>query len=106
MDKARDPGPDRLVGQRNVAGTAPFRYPLTSFVGRERELDEIWSLFQEGKRLVTVIGTGGIGKTCLALQLCLSASYLGNVRRSTVYSLNFSLDRGSISRTDYEERAR
>jgi endonuclease IV len=31
---------------------------LTSFVGRERELDEIWSLFREGKRLVTVIDTG------------------------------------------------
>jgi len=29
---------------------------LTSFVGRERELDEIRSLFREGKRLVTVTG--------------------------------------------------
>jgi hypothetical protein len=27
-------------------------------------------------------GIGGIGKTCLALQLCLSASDLGNVRQA------------------------
>lgn len=79
MDKARDPGPDRLAGQRDVAGTGPFRYPLASFVGRERELDEIRSLFREGKQLVTVTGVGGIGKTSLALQLRLSASDLGNV---------------------------
>jgi hypothetical protein len=79
MDKAQDPGPDRLVGQRDVAGTGPLRYPLTSFVGRERELDEIRSPFREGMRLVTVSGIGGIGKTCLALQLCLSAGDLGNL---------------------------
>ena len=30
-------------------------------------------------RLVTVTGIGGIGKTCLALQLCLSVSDLGHV---------------------------
>jgi hypothetical protein len=27
-------------------------------------------------------------------------------RRPVIYSLNFSLDRGSLSRTDHEERAR
>jgi hypothetical protein len=62
-------------------------------------------LFREGKRLVTVTGIGGIGKTCLALQLCLSASDLDNVPQAGS-GLNFSLDRGSISGTDYEERAR
>jgi predicted ATPase/DNA-binding winged helix-turn-helix (wHTH) protein len=42
--------------------------PLTSFVGRERELIEIKRLLP-GKRLVTLVGVGGIGKTRLALQL-------------------------------------
>jgi hypothetical protein len=32
---------------------------MTAFVGRERELDELRSLFQEGKRLVTLVGMGG-----------------------------------------------
>jgi predicted ATPase/DNA-binding CsgD family transcriptional regulator len=50
---------------------------LTAFVGRERELDELGSLFRAGKRLVTLVGIGGIGKTRLALELGRSASDLG-----------------------------
>ena len=42
--------------------------PLTSFVGRERELVEIKRLLPT-TRLLTLVGTGGIGKTRLALQL-------------------------------------
>lgn len=41
--------------------------PLTSFIGRERELVEIKRLLLS-KRLVTVTGAGGIGKTRFALQ--------------------------------------
>ena len=41
--------------------------PLTSFIGRERELVEVKRLLP-GTRLLTLIGTGGIGKTRLALQ--------------------------------------
>ena len=40
---------------------------LTSFVGRERELGELQALAR-AHRLVTVIGTGGTGKTRLMLQ--------------------------------------
>jgi non-specific serine/threonine protein kinase len=40
---------------------------LTSFIGREREMVEIKRLLA-GKRLVTIVGAGGIGKTRLALQ--------------------------------------
>jgi predicted ATPase/DNA-binding XRE family transcriptional regulator len=43
--------------------------PLTSFVGRERELDEIATLLRE-HRLVTIIGAGGVGKTRIAVQVC------------------------------------
>ena len=41
---------------------------LTSFIGRERELVEVKRLLS-GKRLLTIVGIGGIGKTRLALQV-------------------------------------
>jgi predicted ATPase len=40
---------------------------ISSFIGREQELDEIAHLL-ERNRLVTLTGTGGIGKTRLAIQ--------------------------------------
>lgn len=40
---------------------------LTTFIGRERERDEICRLIAQN-RLVTLIGVGGIGKTRLSLQ--------------------------------------
>jgi non-specific serine/threonine protein kinase len=42
--------------------------PLTSFVGRQRELDEIITLL-EASRLLTLTGPAGTGKTRLALQV-------------------------------------
>ncbi|MGV0626840.1 helix-turn-helix transcriptional regulator [Mycolicibacter minnesotensis] len=45
-----------------------FSGPLTSFVGRDTELAELKDLVA-GNRLVTLTGTGGVGKTRLALQL-------------------------------------
>ncbi len=41
---------------------------LTSFIGREREQTEIMGLMSKN-RLVTLVGTGGMGKTRLALQV-------------------------------------
>ncbi len=41
---------------------------LTSFVGREKEIAEVKKLISE-KRLVTLIGPGGTGKTRLSLQV-------------------------------------
>jgi len=40
---------------------------LTTFVGRERQLDEIGRLLAKG-RVVTLVGAGGCGKTRLALE--------------------------------------
>ena len=51
--------------------------PLSTFVGRERELNELRSLLREGKRLVTLTGIGGIGKTRLALEAVADASAIG-----------------------------
>jgi predicted ATPase/transcriptional regulator with XRE-family HTH domain len=42
--------------------------PLTSFVGRERELAAFATLVQAGARLVTLTGPGGAGKTRLAIE--------------------------------------
>ncbi len=41
---------------------------LTSFVGRQREIDEITALLRE-QSLVTIVGTGGVGKTRVAISL-------------------------------------
>ncbi len=41
---------------------------LTSFIGREKEMADILRLL-EGQRLVTLTGSGGVGKTRLAMQV-------------------------------------
>lgn len=40
----------------------------TSFVGRERDLDGLASLFLQDRRLVTILGPAGMGKTRLAIR--------------------------------------
>jgi predicted ATPase/DNA-binding winged helix-turn-helix (wHTH) protein len=51
-------------------GQAPTNLPapVSGFIGRETELRELEELLREN-RLVTVVGTGGIGKTRLGLEL-------------------------------------
>jgi non-specific serine/threonine protein kinase len=41
--------------------------PLTSFVGRQNEIDQVINLLKE-KRLITLTGSGGVGKTRLAIE--------------------------------------
>ena len=62
-----------LEAQREAvrgAPSPPGRLPLqlTSFIGREREIDEARKLLKSS-RLLTLVGMGGIGKTRLSLQL-------------------------------------
>src|SRR3954465_863594 len=54
---------------------------LSSFIGRERELSDLKGLLLS-HRLVTLTGTGGVGKTRLALQLAfnLLGSYKDGAR--------------------------
>ncbi len=48
---------------------ANFPVQLSPFIGRERELDDLGRLITDpGCRLITLVGTGGIGKTRLALR--------------------------------------
>jgi predicted ATPase len=58
---------DASAEQPEAPSALPAR--TTSFVGRERELEEIVALFGRVEvRLVTLTGSGGIGKTQLALE--------------------------------------
>lgn len=57
--------------QPQVHGSLPAQ--LTSFVGRTREMEEAAQLLAHS-RLLTLTGTGGIGKTRLALQIASSLS--------------------------------
>jgi hypothetical protein len=78
MGQAPGSGPGSRAGNpQDVEVTGDLPMSLTTFVGRERELDELRSLFRAGKRLVTLVGIGGIGKTRLALELGFSAGDLG-----------------------------
>jgi transcriptional regulator with XRE-family HTH domain len=47
--------------------------PLTSFVGRQREVVEVRRLLQT-MRLLTLAGTGGMGKTRLAVEVAISVA--------------------------------
>jgi predicted ATPase/class 3 adenylate cyclase/DNA-binding CsgD family transcriptional regulator len=52
----------------NVFAEEPFSAELTSFVGREAEIREVRRILAHN-RLVTLTGTGGAGKTRLAVQV-------------------------------------
>jgi predicted ATPase len=43
--------------------------PLTPFIGRARELDELTAIVEGGARLLSILGPGGIGKTRVAIEL-------------------------------------
>ncbi|WP_137991178.1 ATP-binding protein [Streptomyces vilmorinianum] len=69
-----DPGPElRALHAELLAGETPVtEHPglparLTSFVGREKERDAVVDELRE-RRLVTLLGPGGVGKTRLALE--------------------------------------
>jgi len=55
-----------LVGNGTSSPNIPI--PMTSFIGRETEVNEVASLISKS-RLVTLTGSGGMGKTRLALEV-------------------------------------
>lgn len=62
--------PDALLSERNLAAARASLPPQpTPLIGREREIEEVTDLLRRPEvRLVTLIGTGGTGKTRLAVQ--------------------------------------
>lgn len=75
---------DRAEFESAAAGQAAERYDpgggwptdqwralrRTSFVGRDRELTALVAMLDDGARLLTITGTGGIGKSRLAAEAC------------------------------------
>ena len=66
------------LGSTDAAGLPPLPLDASSFVGREHELAKLKTLLSS-TRLLTLSGTGGVGKTRLALELARAteASYSG-----------------------------
>lgn len=62
--------------RRSEVLTAPGRHQLTRLVGREAELDQVLTLL-DNRRLVSVVGMGGVGKTRLALEVVRSYAAQG-----------------------------
>jgi predicted ATPase len=60
-------GSQRFPPLKTISNTNLPR-PASSFVGRERELEEVTSLLRDGARLLTLTGPGGSGKTRLAIE--------------------------------------
>ncbi|WP_183098811.1 ATP-binding protein [Nocardioides pelophilus] len=79
LKDVRGPTPlHRVAGGPEPPRAAPYRRtnvaePITSFVGRDRELAELGELVAS-HRLVTVLGPGGMGKTRLTSQLLLQVA--------------------------------
>jgi len=67
---AARPGTAPETADASPCSYAPLPLPLTSLLGREREVTTLVSLLQAGDiRLVTLTGAGGSGKTRLALEV-------------------------------------
>jgi predicted ATPase len=64
-------GEERFPPLRTISNTNLPR-PPSSFVGRERELEEVLSRIEAGARLVTLTGPGGSGKTRVAIEAAAS----------------------------------
>ena len=62
-DEQRDFSATQLKVRHNL----PER--LSSFVGREKDVFNLKDLLLQGNRFITLLGSGGMGKTSLALQL-------------------------------------
>jgi predicted ATPase len=73
LDELRGVLEDELASSGDSDGARGLPVELSSFVGRERELEELRALLARN-RLLTLSGAGGVGKTRLALELARTAA--------------------------------
>jgi predicted ATPase/class 3 adenylate cyclase len=60
--------PDRFPSLKSLGAQSRLPVPVTPLVGRERDLEQVLAVLTgPGIRLVTLTGTGGVGKTRLSL---------------------------------------
>lgn len=89
-----DPGgptpPAQVVAGRAGPPRAPLPPAGAPILGRDRELAALAGLLAAGHRLITLVGTGGIGKTRLAVA---AAAQAGEERGSTVLFADLTLAR-------------
>ncbi len=80
LDLLTEPAPAPVVNPLTALPATSLLMPLTSFVGREQERTRVEQLLA-ATRLLTLTGTGGVGKTRLAVQVAanLTASFAGGV---------------------------
>ncbi len=79
---------ERFLGLSNTIPT-----PATTLFGRSKEMEEVVGLLKE-HRVVSIMGTGGMGKTRLALELShrLKNEFLGNIVFVSMTALTASED--------------
>ncbi len=63
----RNPRADRLLQESGYLSANRLPLPLNRLIGREAETDRLVALLVGGARLITLTGTGGVGKTRLAV---------------------------------------
>ncbi len=73
-----------FLAERDESASLPA--PLTSFIGREREVAALGALLREPDvRLVTLTGVGGVGKTRLALRVAAELAAEGHFADGVVF---------------------
>jgi len=60
-------GGERFPPLKTISNTN-LPHPASSFVGRDREVEEVAALLRDGARLLTLTGPGGSGKTRLSIE--------------------------------------
>ena len=67
-DRDGDETIDPAAAKKKTSLKTNLPVPITSFIGREKEVEEVVKLLGRN-RLVTLSGSGGVGKTRLAIQI-------------------------------------
>lgn len=73
----------------SIGGKKALPFETTSFVGRRTESTEVRNLLRNS-RLVTITGTGGVGKTRLALRVATEYSEISPTGRAWSNSVNYA----------------